>query len=152
MVSRLRIRASNHSNMSPPVNRIVGLADQCTHASKPCEPVLSIVHVVEAKYNSHLIKYLLNSLFTRCNLLLALRTSIDIVDPDPTQPELSAPVIVTPPKNVTAEIGDNVTLTCAAKGNPKPKIRYHFFFSPVHFLAACTAVIACNIRELNTRS
>ena len=39
-------------------------------------------------------------------------------------PEWSAPVIVTPPRNVTADLGVNVTLTCAAKGNPKPRIRY----------------------------
>lgn len=39
-------------------------------------------------------------------------------------PKWSAPVIVTPPQNVTAELGHNVTLTCAAKGNPKPQIRW----------------------------
>ena len=49
---------------------------------------------------------------------------ISIVEAVPLQPEWSPPVITMPPNNVTAELGDNVTLTCAAKGNPKPKIRY----------------------------
>ena len=42
----------------------------------------------------------------------------------PTESTWSAPLIVTPPKNVTAERGDNITLSCAAVGYPKPKIRY----------------------------
>ena len=42
----------------------------------------------------------------------------------PSEPEWFSPVIVTPPQNVTAELGVNVTLTCAAKGHPKPTIRY----------------------------
>ena len=105
------------------------LADQSANASKPCEHVLV------------LIKYLLNSLFTLCNLLLAVRTSMDTVDPDPTQPEWSAAVIVTPPKNVTAEIGDNVTLTCTAKGNPKPTIRYQKNFLPQYILCC---LYSCN--------
>lgn len=44
--------------------------------------------------------------------------------PTPSEPEWFSPVIVTPPQNVTAELGVNVTLTCAAKGHPKPTIRY----------------------------
>ncbi|XP_015772585.1 PREDICTED: muscle, skeletal receptor tyrosine protein kinase-like isoform X2 [Acropora digitifera] len=42
----------------------------------------------------------------------------------PTESEWSEPSIVTPPKNVTAERGDNITLSCAAVGHPKPKIRW----------------------------
>ena len=44
--------------------------------------------------------------------------------PTPSGPEWFSPVIVTPPQNVTAELGVNVTLTCTAKGHPKPTIRY----------------------------
>ena len=46
------------------------------------------------------------------------------LQPAPSEPEWFSPVIVTPPQNVTAELGVNVTLTCAAKGHPKPTIRY----------------------------
>lgn len=42
----------------------------------------------------------------------------------PTESKGSEPSIVTPPKNVTAERGDNITLSCAAVGHPKPKIRW----------------------------
>lgn len=38
----------------------------------------------------------------------------------------SPPMITVSPANTTAELGKNVTLTCAAIGNPKPKIRYWF--------------------------
>lgn len=41
-----------------------------------------------------------------------------------TRPKWSAPLIIVPPKNLTAEKGDNVTLTCAAVGYPKPLIRW----------------------------
>ncbi|XP_068690344.1 fibroblast growth factor receptor-like 1 isoform X2 [Montipora foliosa] len=41
-----------------------------------------------------------------------------------TQPGSSAPLIVVPPKNLTAEKGDSVTLTCAAVGYPEPLIRW----------------------------
>ncbi|XP_068675497.1 fibroblast growth factor receptor-like 1 [Montipora foliosa] len=41
-----------------------------------------------------------------------------------TEPKWSAPLIIVPPKNLTAEKGDNVTLTCAAVGYPKPLIRW----------------------------
>ncbi|KAL9950262.1 hypothetical protein ACROYT_G042737 [Oculina patagonica] len=45
---------------------------------------------------------------------------------EPTTPSTkwSPPVITVPPANTTAELGDNVTLKCAAEGNPKPKIRW----------------------------
>ena len=46
------------------------------------------------------------------------------LQPAPSEPEWFSPVIVTPSQNVTAELGVNVTLTCAAKGHPKPTIRY----------------------------
>ena len=39
-------------------------------------------------------------------------------------PSWSSPVITIVPANLTAELGANVTLKCAAEGDPKPKIRY----------------------------
>ena len=52
-----------------------------------------------------------------------------VVEPDKENPttllsrKLSPPMITVPPANTTAELGENVTLTCGATGNPKPKIR-----------------------------
>ena len=55
------------------------------------------------------------------------------LQPTSFEPEWFSPVIIKPPQNLTAELGVNVTLTCAAKGHPKPTIRYielnrEFFF------------------------
>ena len=55
---------------------------------------------------------------------LASPTVLKPTEAKTTQPELFAPLIIVPPKNLTAEKGDNVTLTCAAVGYPKPLIRY----------------------------
>lgn len=49
-----------------------------------------------------------------------------VTDDDSTTfaPSWSSPVITIVPANLTAELGANVTLKCAAEGDPKPKIRW----------------------------
>lgn len=51
-------------------------------------------------------------------------TFVTIDDSTISEPSWSSPVITIAPANLTAELGADVTLKCAAEGNPKPKIRW----------------------------